>query len=470
MNSMPLPKALAWLGRLMLSGLSLLSVAIVFFLAAGRLQGVPKLEASLMLVAPAVGALAWAYVALRKPDRTVTRIAWELVALAISLLAVESMIAIWAPEIPSPQLTRARTAEKLGLPFDLRTKSEVVAELRTTGVDAYPSISREWPQMAAVRQQLPAGLFPVSHASRVTVVECNETGEYLEYQTDEFGFRNPSGLLASRAIDVAAVGASFALGHCLPVERTVVGIIRATFPRTASLAMAGGGSLSNLATFREYVEPLRPPVVLWVMHPNTANIADELSDPTLPRYFEPEFSQHLIDRQTEIDKVWRELAIPVQYEFDRRSKTNIAYAEEIRFKRIPFLPQLRWRVHVTRGVTSGPSSIDLEPFLHTLNLARSATESWGGQFVVAIMPLYQDVVAGQLPQVLRHEQLAALLNEKGFEVLDTGALFAAQPDPAGLYTMRINNHPNAGGYALLGNYIVAELERRFPERMAGLQR
>jgi len=36
---------------------------------------------------------------------------------------------------------------------------------------------------------MPDGLFPLSHASNVSVVECNESGRYLVLHTDELGFK-----------------------------------------------------------------------------------------------------------------------------------------------------------------------------------------------------------------------------------------------------------------------------------------
>jgi hypothetical protein len=116
------------------------------------------------------------------------------------------------------------------------------------------------------------------------------------------------------------------------------------------------------------------------------------------------------------------------------------------------------------------SNPDLGPFLQAVNLAKTTTEGWSGRFLVVIMPLYQDVVAGQLPPVLRHAALAATLSKAGFDVVDGGEIFQRQVDPRGLYTMRINNHPNREGYALLGREVVSVLEQRYPETVAGIRR
>jgi hypothetical protein len=459
---------LVWLGRLTLLGASLFCAAGVALLAARNRAGLFTLTSLQIVAALTVGAIALAYVALRRSDRARLLVAAEVVMIVVSLLAVETLIAVFAPETSSQQLTRAHAAEKLGLPFDVRTKSEVVEALRAKGEDALPGLSLGWPRQAFVRQQLPDGLYPLSHASGAEIVECNENGRYLLWKSDELGFNNPPGLVTGGTVGIAAVGASFTLGHCVAREASLLGLLRSRFGDVANFGMAGGGALTMLAAFREYVEPLRPPLVLWIMHPRTAETIGEIADPVLSRYLEPEFTQHLRERQPEIDTVWRELSIPVQFEFDRRSKATIADTEAQRFTSVPLLLQLRDRAHLGLGSQGPGERVDLGPFLHSVQMAQAATRSWGGDFVVLVMPLYEEIVARQLPPDLHHEHLVALLREAGVETIDAAAFFASQHDVARLYTMRINNHPNPEGFAALADFVTAELEQRLPARLGAL--
>jgi hypothetical protein len=459
------PRALsfvAWISRLFLVGVSLLWLAYLAFLLAGRLKDYTASGKLLMLLVPFAGALAFGYVALRVSPAGVVRVARELVLFAVALVAVETAIAIWSPDSPSPQLTRMRVAHKLGVPFDQRTKTEVTQELRQHGVDALPGISREWPQITAVRQQLPAELYPLSDASNASIVECNETGKYLVFHSDEFGFNNPAGLIAAGHVDVAAVGASFTLGHCQPPEDTLIGRLRKLYPRLANFGIAGGGTLAMLGSFREYVQPLRPPLVLWIMHPRTADTREELKDPILARYLDPGFSQHLMERRQEIDRAWRDIAIPAQYEFDRRSLFVIQESEDRRFARVPFLPQLRTRIALDAPLMRPAPGVPLTTFVHSLQLVDSTTRSWGGRLIVIIMPLYAEIVAHQLPPELHHDNLAKVVAGIGIPVIDAAAEFARQDDPAHLYTMRVNNHPNLEGYRVLAQFVETELARSSP--------
>jgi hypothetical protein len=465
---MTVPAAkLSWFSRVILLATSLMCAAALALLAArNRAQLFTPVWLQVVLFLT-LAAAALAYMALRKSANARRLVAIEIVMVVVSLLAVETLIAVFEPQTPSQQMTRARIADKLGVAFDLRTKSEVVDELRAQGTDALPGISLGWPRQAFVRQQLPDGLYPLSHASGAPIVECNESGKYLVWQSDELGFNNPPGLVSSGKVAIAAVGASFTLGHCVARADSLLGHLRNRYGNVANFGLAGGGALTMLAAFREYVEPLRPPLVLWIMHPRTAATEGEMADPVLSHYLEKDFTQHLGQRQAEIDALWRELSIPVQYEFDRRSKLSISAAESQRFTGIPLLSQLRDRVQLGGGSDAG-GAIDLGPFMSSVHLAQATTQSWGGEFVVVIMPLYEEIVARQLPPPLHHEHLAAILREANVTTIDAAAFFASQPDVAHLYTMRINNHPNPEGFTVLSNFVMTELEQRLPARLSAV--
>jgi hypothetical protein len=447
------------IARLALFGGSACSAALTAFIAARASRYTPA-GAAIAIGTLLTATLVLGYAAVRFRVPTRFRLARELAMVVVGLLVVEFMIAVLAPATPSRQVERMRAAQRIGLPFDGRTKSQVVSDLQAQGQDVLPGLSREWPRIGAVRQQLPDGLFPLANVALARIVECNEGGEYVFFDSDEFGFNNPRGVLASRQVDVALVGESFAVGHCVPPDRNLAAVIRHSYPRTVNLGIAGTSTLSMLASFREYVEPVRPPLVLWVINPNTVDSWQELKDPLLAKYLERDFSQGLINRQADVDRALRDIAVGVQYEFDRRSLVVIKDAQDERFNNILLLPRLRERLRLEAPLLRPATPVDLSLFLRVVRIARETTLGWGGDFVVAIMPLYEDVVVRQMSPSQRHEHLAQVLREEGIEVIDTAAVFAGQHDPASLYTMRINNHPNAAGHELIGRTIVAELNRR----------
>jgi hypothetical protein len=411
-------------------------------------------------LAAAAGALGLglAYVAVFAQWHVVRRIGIEIVALAAVLLLVETAMALFLPPPDDRAAQRRHAASRLGIDFDERSRSEVVADLRRDGVDAYPGTGSSWGGVPMVQRRLPTGFYPFSHASNVTVVECNESGAYHTYETDEWGFNNPPGVVSAGHVDVAIVGESYALGHCLPTQDSLAGLVRAEFPRTANFGMAGTTTLHALGILREYVAPLRPHVVLWTVNPYFVTADAELENPVLSRYLEPGFSQRLALRQPETDRLVREIAIPVQAELDRIAADRSRQSKRERVLGSWRLPELRAslgaavrRGEVLRGAT------DLSLFKRTLELANEETRGWGGKLVVVLLPIYAEVVAGQVEPDRRHENLARVVQGLGIPFVDGVRVFRQAQDPAALFTLRINNHPNAEGYALLAGEVIGSI-------------
>jgi hypothetical protein len=79
---------------------------------------------------------------------------------------------------------------------DQRSVSQVVADLRKEGKDAYPSVfpTGLYEHRGDRTYSRLGSLLPLGGISNVTTVLCNETGRYMIYPSDEYGFNNPAGL------------------------------------------------------------------------------------------------------------------------------------------------------------------------------------------------------------------------------------------------------------------------------------
>ena len=198
--------------------------------------------------------------------------------------------------------------QQAGVLNDPRTKIEVVDDLRSTGVDAYPNVSGS--QLIATNG-LPTTLsedniYPLGAIANKTTVYCNESGEWVIFESDEHGFNNPKGLYKKNDVDIMLIGDSFAEGACVRPNESIAALLRASGLNVISLGKGGNGSLLEFASLREYAEPHRPKVVLWVHYAN--DISDlkykGMESPLLMNYItEKTFSQNLISRQDEIDNV-----------------------------------------------------------------------------------------------------------------------------------------------------------------------
>src|SRR5215470_18615979 len=126
-------------------------MSVIFAVAAGvfalRGLGSYTLFGGIVVVGTLAGtAVTLACVARRLSSGAVARVAREIVMIGISLLVVESLIAVVAPDNPSRQIERMQRAKRLGIAFDSRTKSMVIEDMRNQGEEVLPGMSRDWPR------------------------------------------------------------------------------------------------------------------------------------------------------------------------------------------------------------------------------------------------------------------------------------------------------------------------------------
>jgi hypothetical protein len=415
-----------------------------------------------VLIGGALVALLLAVAAVTISRRAARIAAIELIGLYVTLVVVELAITAVAPQLPSRRLERQAVARKLGVAFDDRLKSDVVKDLRAGGVDAYPGMSREWPRLPEVKKYVTSDVYWLTQVANARIVECNEGGRFMTYDTDNLGFRNPPGLYDSGTVEVAAVGSSYTLGHCVPPEQSFMDKVRRAHPHTLNFGVAGSGALTMLATLREYVAPLHPPTVLWLMHPYiAADYSEETVDPRLLAYLDPKHTQHLLERRAEIDRMLRKVAIAAQQEMDDHERRMIHDFDSHRWRRFPWLPELRAKLGLQEMMfaetpaTGGPGD-----FAALMREAQAEVHAWGGKFIVVLLPTYPEVVAGQLPQEFTHQRLDAFFARLRIPAVDCVEPFAESRDPASLYTMRVNNHPDAAGHAVLATCVLNAIEGR----------
>src|SRR5688572_2755232 len=160
-------------------------------------------------------------VAIRGSAHAVERAALEVALLITALVAAEVILLLRAPEKwfddPAAQrlVIQERAARGQGIEYDDRLRAEVVGDLQAKGIDAVPGFAGSLMGNAAFAHAVQErGLLPLSNVANVQVVECNEGLGYVQFRSGEFGFNNPPGL-ADGPVDVAVIGESYALGHCV---------------------------------------------------------------------------------------------------------------------------------------------------------------------------------------------------------------------------------------------------------------
>ena len=463
--SPPVPRLLVGLGRMLL-GIG----AIVPALWLAMLATSPSAPSQFLWPALAIGV---AVVGLRqRPERQASAAIW-LVAAMIALSIAEGFQMRRVHEA-----NRALAAAKAGVAYDSRTAAQVVLDLRQSQRDAVVGF-RHWPDRAK------GGLMALAGVSRVTTVLCNESGSYAIYNADEHGFNNPRGLWDAGRPQIALLGDSLVQGFCVPPEDTIAGHMRRRVPGTLNVGYGGNGPLANLAALREYVGPLKPPVVVWFHYEgnDVSDLNEEKRNPRLMAYLQSATTQHLLDRQNQIDGEARELMTTDALEEVRRRE------ERIRHPRLP--ADMPWKNRLTLGYLQsqwGPecpwipvvqflklsdlreqlrTAIDGlkpdpvkqldEPLLRqVLTKARDEVSEWGGQLYVVYLPeweRYRWLGHGNMWR----DPVLRLVADLRIPLIDLHQRFQAAGDPLQFFPFRMSGHYTPVGYRLVANEVLAAL-------------
>jgi hypothetical protein len=240
---------------------------------------------------------------LRLMDNSKVNLSILTLSITLPILGFEAYL-----EFSSPSLQQITIAtHRADVINDTRTKINVIDDFRSIGIDAYPNVSgSQFISTNGLANPLSEeNIYPLGAISNKTTVYCNESGEWTIFESDEHGFNNPKGLYVKNNVDIMLTGDSFAEGACVKPNETIAAVLRESGINVISLGKGGNGSLLEFASFKEYVEPLQPKVVLWIHYANDIGDLREkgMESSLLMNYLnDDDFSQTLISRQDEIDE------------------------------------------------------------------------------------------------------------------------------------------------------------------------
>jgi hypothetical protein len=351
---------------------------------------------------------------------------------------------------------------------DKRSRYRVVKDLRDAGIDAVPHASppnfylhnRATGEITSSvtidgREALPLSM----GVSNRRTVACNENGQWLIYDSDERGFRNPRGSWTKVPPDVVLLGDSFGFGSCEEDGNDIAGPIRRQIPATLNLSASGGGGLSMLAYLNEYLVHLRPRHVFWLFFEGNdmQNISEDMRMPLLRRYLDdPTFAVGLMNRQAEVD-------LAAQVLVDRFLEAGEKVRLESRWRSLLFLGPLRKALDLPpiTAVWTRPDedNLALPELDQALKRMKTGVESWGGRLHLVYLPAWsrgRDVNRVLPIYVRTYQGVRAISSANGINFIDLVPTFEAAAMPERLVSYP-TSHYNDRGYRLVADAILKEL-------------
>jgi hypothetical protein len=389
-----------------------------------------------------------------------------------SAFGPEAMLPFWAIDSTSPAHREevATLARAAGVTIDTRSRPELLDDLRRRHSNVVSAVMLG----VVLEERLKSGvtnpdeLMPAGGLSSTMTLLCNEAGQYVTYESDEHGFRNPAGVWRSDRADLALVGESPVQGYCVPDGKGFADLLRAHFPVTLNLGVSGQSSLLQLAAIREYLQRYSPKVVLWMFFEgiDLKDLGVEARHPLLVRYLEPAFSQGLLDRQPEIDQALRRFASASERR-DREPKSvpkENAFVE--RSLGVIKLWHLRRKIDLMNGLDEEedaealPEQATHEMLSRALAMAQTATSSWGGTLYFVYLPSWQRYRNGPAIFERERKQVEAIVRALGIPVIDVQAAFQAQDEPLSLFPFRRFGHYNERGNEVVAKAVLTYLQTR----------
>jgi hypothetical protein len=408
----------------------------------------------------------------------------KLVALCLFLIAFAYGIELfvmspeprpWIEARPQTKDEVVRLAGRYGIEFDTRNHGEVVADLRKQGNDAVPVILTGLPSleeqndgtMRSVVRIDGAEVIPLGGIANKLTVLCNQSGEYVAYQSDERGFHNPKGIWGAGRVEIAAVGNSFTHGYCVPSDKNFVALIRKRYPATLNLGMAGDGPLMSLATVKEYLPRLKPKTLLWFYFEGNqlGDLEHEKKTPLLMRYLENGFSQNLLERQSDIDRsltsrIERRTAprTPTESTADIRND-NKGLRELLRSIK---LTELR-RISGLLSEISPQQRLEMASRLRQnvdllraiLSRAKTQVSEWDASLVFVYHPTWGRYARDDAERLdSERREVLALVRSLEIPLIDALPAFDNHGDPLSLFPFRRFYHYNEEGHRLVAEEVL----------------
>jgi hypothetical protein len=412
--------------------------------------------------------------ALARPDRSPgwwVNFALAIGSLLVTTYAAEGALGLLAPDRPAPECLRlhierdkCEAALAIGLPFDMRSRVEVIRSLEAKGDTVWPNFN-SWELNLRGDTILIGGrpVQPLGGITRVSTLYCNERGNYVRFVSDEYGFRNPPGL-HSTPVQHVLIGDSFVQGYCIPDDSTLADLLRADYPRTLNLGRDNHGPLSQLAVLREYAAPLEPETVFWFFFEGNdlRDFEAEKKRESLTRYLDPAYDAKLSDHSAELDHQLRSLVQTKRQAAEERSGRGRRNSDQNAYGFLDFVSLARLRLLV-QAVRSQPARIvplDRTGLHQVLDLAASETRSWGGRLILVYLPAWERF--GQPEAANPHrDSVIEIAQSLRIPVIDVTPAFRNAPDPLALFPFRLSGH-----YEPEGQRLVAEEIRRFIQQDA----
>ena len=373
-------------------------------------------------------------------------IAISLASIVICLLVIDVFFWVYRNNVTSYE----ELSRKKNIPFDSRTRLEVVKSFEKKNVVAYPVA---YPSLFVRQKNME--IYPLSGVSNSLTVYSNETGEYTIYNSDKYGFHNTGKDIWNPGVsEIGAVGDSFLQGSGVPTEKNITSTISREYKKTINLGMAASGPLIELAILKEYISQLRPKKVLW-FYCETNDLIElriEVRNPTLMRYLKADYRQNLMDKQSEVDQVWKKYI--EKQKFIKKQEPNklieiaVFVKNNLKLSNLRFVINANLKHHVPENIYTY--------FQQVISEAKRTVESWGGELYFVYLPSFSRY---KYNKDFHRFKILEIVERQKVPIIDIHEEFGSVENPLIYFPYEeVTAHYNELGYKTVAQKVVERLQ------------
>ena len=369
----------------------------------------------------------------------------------------------------SKEIARTETLQNLaierGIEFDSRSKLQVLKDLTSEGIRAYPSIPASFMNPPLLLKS--NTVWPLAERTKSTIVLCNEYGEYITSKSDRFGFLNPDEVYNNN-LEIALIGDSFAQGYC--TKNNFANNLRSYYPKLATFGIGSTGPLFQYGIFREYVENLKPSLLVWVYFENDlTNLFWNHNNSHLTKYITSNETNNLFKVQDQIDSAIDEhVSSLLQGDIHSKDSQYKPILDFLLIRRIRAKFQFNIHGPIIVDHTDTKRIQEMIPIFRKIVLStKNRIGKWGGKMLFVYLPSQYQFMSeirnpGRIDYQFKDEVLSIVKN-LGIDILDITPVFRKYDDPYDTLWWSSNSHYNDKGNAIVSDEIAKYIDKTMPK-------
>jgi len=205
---------------------------------------------------------------------------------------------------------------------------------------------------------------------------------------------------------------------------------------------------------KEYISQLRPKKVLWFYFEanDLIELRIEVRNPTLMRYLKGDYSQNLMDKQSDVDQIWKKYI----------EKQKLIKQEPNKLIEIVGFVKNNLKLSNLRFVVINPNLKHLVPenifthFQQVIGEAKRTVESWGGELYFVYLPSFSRY---KYNKDFHRFKILEIVERQKVPIIDIHEEFGSVENPLIYFPYEeVTAHYNELGYKTVAQKVVERLQ------------